>query len=183
MRKFLFLLMVSVFVFSCEEDEVDSSLSPSLAVEFGQFVEQDLVTTVELFSVQDSVYFQNLEQSIVVSIQENFLQNPELIGGNEMRNDEFIYTFVVETSAGDREIFVSNDNISLAGGGSGDSQLDGIWYSEMINDFVVPINYSDEITAGNNFLDLDKEQSVEMTVTYVSQFSDLSINESIKIVE
>lgn len=182
MKKLTVCLLISLALVSCNKGEGDGGIpDPTLAIEFGHFVYSECCAATELFSDQKAIRLQYLDSSIIVAIREDFLTDPEIIGGHAKINDEFTYTFIVETSDGDREIFVSNENVLFAGGSSGDNQRNGIWYSEMVNEFVVPINYADHGEIDNNKVELNPSRNTTITVHYQSQFSGEAAPASIEI--
>lgn len=178
-RKLLIFSVILSLTWAC--NDATEFPDPTLKIQFEHFTFTDCCLTSVPFSDQDSIYLLQLDSTIIVSFVENFLTNPELIGGDSKTPNDFIYTFEIKTSQGDREVFVSNRNVDPFGSVSSDALHNDIWYSKAERDFIIPLAYSATPVLDNAVIELDPDSNVTLSVSYSSQFSDLSVEKEISI--
>ena len=171
------ILAFSFLLWGCEE-EINLP-DPTLEIQFKRFVRTACCVTSTPIDDQESIDFRLLPDSmLIVSIQEDNLTEPEILELNAMGPDAIQYIFEIETDNGDREIFMSGENVSTFGGGLGVNFHKGISLSNLRRNFIIPLNIVELPVQGNSTIELSPGSDVTIHVRFTSEFSDLSIVQS-----
>lgn len=175
--KHLLILILVLFTLSCDENPEPPN--PSLDILFGTYTQrQNGSISYRHFDNQDSLFFLNLDTVLFITIDERYLPGPELASYDPF---DHIYTFVVETSQGDREVFVSEKNVNFFGQGGGSYQIGDQWYSDLSISFPINLSFSQDLIQDNSTIELDRNDDLEISVHYASQLSGIEILDVIKI--